>query len=157
MLNKNIITAEMVATIIYSLNKRAKNWREKFPEEYKDAKRIRTLSLIEGTSFSKKMLETYEVLDLYWKKDMLLLKLFEPSCIHIINGMEYLLYRVHHSEFHMPGYIFELFHSESIPRLKAKELECFETFGEDPRHLVSLEFCNEVVNLVQQGNYTIVK
>jgi hypothetical protein len=154
--NCNIITAEMIAAIIYSLNKRAKNWREKNPEKYREAKKIRTLSLIEGKTFSKEQLKTYEVLDLYWKKDMLLLKLFEPTCIHIINGIEYLLYEVHNSDFHLPGYIFELFHSKSIPQLRVKKLESFETHGEDPSHLVSLNFCNEVVRIIQEGNYTMV-
>ena len=154
LVDKRIITTEIVATVIYSLNKRAKNWRDKNREAYKHAKKIRNWNLLSNTYDDK--VEKYPVLEYYKKKDYLLISLFKPQAIHLIDGVEYLFYKVHNSEFHFPGYIYELYGFITPQGLPVKDVTDFETKGEFVYNLVSVQFCNKVINLVKSGSFILV-
>ncbi len=154
LIDKKIITTEIVATVLYSLNKRAKNWRDKNKEDYKKAKQIRNWNLL-SDSYDDKV-EKYPVLEYYKKKDYLLISLFKPQMLHLINGVEYLYYKVHNSEFHLPGYIFELYGFIVPQGLAVKEVTDFSTQGEYIFNLLSVQFCNRVIDLVKTGAFMLI-
>ncbi len=148
LVNKGIITPEIAADVIYSLNKRAKNWRDNNPEKYS---RIRKERIEEGTVHESG--KDYPVLEYYREKDFIILSLFTPEKIHLIDGIEYLFYRVNRSIFHLPCYVYTSY-GYSIPRgLAIEKGESFPTPGEDTDKLLSLQFCRRVIQLIRSGNF----
>lgn len=156
LLEKGVLTTEIIATVIYSLNKRAKNWRDRNPDEYHKAKKERNLILMEGKGHLNVAIKKYKVLEYYRKKDFVLLSLFRPTKIHLIDGVEYLYYEVYKSDFHLPGYIYELYGYETINGLKTVEVKDFATGGEEITKLVSVQFCNRVIDLIKNNDFILI-
>lgn len=154
LLKKRTLTTEMIATIIYSLNKRAKNWRDRNMEAYKKAKKIRNWNLL--TDNTDRSSEKYPVLNYYKMKDYILLTLFEPSAVHVIDGVEYLFYKIHNSEFHFPGYMYELYGLNTPEGLPVKTITDFSTAGEEIEKLVSVQFCKKVIELIKSGDFILM-
>ncbi len=156
LVERRVITTEILASVIYSLNKRAKNWKQKYPEKYRHAKRIRNYDLctVESDYYDRK--DPYPVLEYYKKKDYILMTMFKPEMIHVIDGVEYLYYRVHRSDFHLPGYIYELYGLKSLPPLSVKVVDDFSVSGEEEELLLSLQFCNRVFDIIKDGDFILI-
>lgn len=152
LIERHVITSEIAADVIYSLNKRAKNWRDSHPEKYREIRELR----ISGERDIAPLIKKYKVLDYYRNKDFIIISLFKPEKIHVINGIEYLYYRVHKSIFHLPGYIYMSYGLNFNFRLPVERAEDFPTPGEDVEKLVSLPFCNRVIDLIKSGDYILI-
>ncbi len=155
LLDRKIVTTEMAAMVIYSLNKRAKNWRDHNPEGYLEAKKIRNWNLL-GIEKGRKNFEKYKVLEYYKKKDFILLKLFKPSFIHSINNVDHLYYEVHKSGFHMPLHVYELYGKVLHDNLPVKIVDDFITTGEDIHSLVSVQFCNRFIDTINDNGLLMI-
>ncbi len=79
LLDRKVLTTEMVASVIYSLNKRAKNWKQKHPDKYRKAKRLRNWDLCTIKSEYYERTDPYPILEYYKKKDYILLKLLRKE------------------------------------------------------------------------------
>jgi len=152
LIERHVITTEIAADVIYSLNKRAKNWRDSHPEKYQEIRELRINGKRDMTGLSLK----YGVLDYYRKKDYMIITLFTPEKIHVIKGIEYLYYRVHKSIFHLPLYIYRSYGLNPDPGLTVELAESFPTPGEDVEKLVSLPFCRKVIELIKSGDYILI-
>ncbi len=152
LIDRRVITSEIAADVIYSLNKRAKNWRDSHPEKYKEIRELR----ISGERNIAPLIGKYKVLEYYRNKDFIIISLFKPEKIHVINGIEYLYYRVHKSIFHLPGYIYMSYGLDFNFKLPVERAEDFPTPGEDISKLVSLPFCNRVIELIKSGDFILV-
>jgi len=152
LIERHIITTEIAADVIYSLNKRAKNWRDSNPEKYMDIRKLR----MSGEHNITSLINKYKVLEYYRNKDFVILSLFRPEKIHVIDGIEYLYYKVHKSIFHLPGYIYISYGLNFDFKLPVERGESFPTPGEDVAKLVSLPFCNKVIELIKSGDYILI-
>ncbi len=152
LIKRKIITTEIAADAIYSLNKRAKNWRDSHPEKYNEIRELRIKGKLDLNSLNKK----YAFLDYYRKKDYIIISLFKPEKIHVINGIEYLYYKVHKSIFHLPLYSYRSYGLIPDPLLQVELAEDFPTPGEDIEKLVSLPFCSKVIELIKSGDYILI-
>ena len=76
-LKNNIITMEMLELALFSINKRAKNWRDKKNEYYE----IRTNNKYWTDKYNN-IEKCKEKEKFYYEQKELLLKLLTPSCIH---------------------------------------------------------------------------
>jgi hypothetical protein len=152
LIERHVITTEIAADVIYSLNKRAKNWRDRHPDKYREIRELR----ISGEHNIAPLVNKYRVLDYYRNKDYIIISLFRPEKIHIIKGIEYLYYRVYKSIFHLPGYIYISYGLNFNFNLPVEKAESFPTPGEDVAKLVSLPFCNKVINLIKSGDFILI-
>lgn len=146
--NKNIknkiITDEMVALCLYSVNKRAKNYRDK-EREYS---RWRYLMYnYEEDARQKK--EEY-----YAKKDKLL-TLLKPLAIH---KQEYKYNTCYFYYYEIGGYSFHSPITAEVAEksnLETTELHDFYTYGKDVVDLISCQFVDKVLALIDTGDYTL--
>lgn len=152
LIDRHVITSEIAADVIYSLNKRAKNWRDSHPEKYNEIRELR----ISGERDITPLISRYKVLEYYRSKDYIIISLFKPEKIHLIKGIEYLFYRVHKSIFHLPGYIYMSYGLNLNMKLPVEHAESFPTPGEDVSKLVSIPFCNRVIELIKSGDYILI-
>jgi len=192
-LKKGIITTEMLEQVLFSINKRAKNWRDK-KREYKAFYREHRYYTDDYDNIKKCEEKEKEY---YAQKEFLLKTLLTPVCIHKEIQVQtrkkriydyekdykkhtnkgywencyydefgdeiwfvdvpyeekidryYLYYEVGTHSFHTPiespkGYNYEI--------IKIDELT---TYGEDITELVSVQFCNKLIDLVKSGNYVL--
>ena len=152
LIDKHVITTEIAADVIYSLNKRAKNWRDSHPEKYNKIRELR----IKGVSDLSGIIKKSAALDYYKNKDYIIISLFKPEKIHIINGIEYLYYKVHKSIFHLPVYVYKSYGFIPEPGLAVEQAENFSTQGENIEKLVSLPFCSKVIELIKSGDFILI-
>ncbi len=155
LLNRGIVTPEMIASVLYSFNKRVKNIKEKDPAGYKKTKEAWKRSGSEPSGPAVTDAGTAKIVDYYAKKDFLLITLCTPTVRHIIGGKEYYCYRVHNSEFHFPGYAYARYGLSPPEGLETKEVTDFKILGEETERLLSLNFCNKVFDLVKSGEYVL--
>jgi hypothetical protein len=161
-LEAGILTLEMVEACLYSINKRAKNYRD-LARKYRHSgvPRIYVQDYIDSAEENE--------IELYKMKDLLLKTLFSPSCIHkqthhrydeygdVYDVDEYFLfYELPNCTFHLPIDELELEEWEAKGVRLEKEVE-LKTTGENPVRLVSRQFCKKVVELVKSGNYKFIK
>ena len=197
LVNDKKITNEMIAECIYSVNKRAKNYRDKIRKYKDDRYNLYTERNIEN---AKGEMENYYTM----KEEML--TVFEPSLIHrqyvgeekkrvfstekdyykllqeksndIIwkssysdeNSIEveffdyklgrkkylyFLFYEIGEYSFHLP--ISEQ-KAKKYTKLQIKEIDKgFKTHGANIEGLLSTQFVNKVLRLLQSDDYTIVE
>lgn len=197
LVNDKKITNEMIAECIYSVNKRAKNYRDKIRKYKDDRYNLYTERNIEN---AKGEMENYYTM----KEEML--TVFEPSLIHrqyvgeekkrvfstekdyykllqeksndIIwkssysdeNSIEvrffdykldrkkylyFLFYEIGKYSFHLP--ISEQ-KAKKYTKLQIKEIDKgFKTHGANIEGLLSTQFVNKVLRLLQSDDYTIVE
>lgn len=161
--NKNlkagIITEEMLANCLYSVNKRAKNCRDKV-REYKELyRRYYDLLHFEHDyidSYRQKREEYYEMKDE-------LLSILEPVCIHrefagwtYDDEMEYRYYRFYELgeySFHSP--VREIDVKETYKDLDVIDINTLKTKGRDITDLISVTFVRKVLELIESGNYEL--
>ena len=180
LVNDKKITNEMIAECIYSVNKRAKNHRDKI-RKYKDDRYNRyTVRNIENAE---------DEMEKYYTMKEELLTVFEPSLIHEQyvgeekkrvfsteedydneNSIEveffdyklgrkkylyFLFYEIGEYSFHLP--ISEQ-KAKKYTKLQIKEIDQdFKTHGANIEGLLSTQFVNKVLSLLESGDYTIVE
>ena len=198
LVNDKKITNEMIAGCIYSVNKRAKNYRDK----------IRKFKHDRYNPYTERNIENAEgEMEKYYTMKEELLTVFEPSLIHeqyvgeekkrvfsteedydkllqeksndILrkgsyyddeNSIEveffdyklgrkkylyFLFYEIGEYSFHLP--ISEQ-KAKKYTKLQIKEIDKdFKTHGANIEGLLSTQFVNKVLSLLQSGDYTIVE
>lgn len=157
LLKRGILTTEIIASVLYSFNKRAKNLKMRNRDQYRIAKKKRNLAMLGGRKQDSKTENENRIIEYYRKKDLILLSLFRPSKIHIIDGEEFLFYRVYRSEFHFPLYMYEIYGKELPGGLEKIEINDFDITGEPVGRLLSVQFCDKVVDIIQSGRFILIE
>jgi len=109
-LQKKIITEEMLELALYSINKRAKNWRDKKNEYYrknKEAKRWNRFYEFDKYGNIEKCKQKEQ--EYYAQKDFLLKTLLKPVCVHCVEQEKTSYRRIYDYEdeyykYHNKGY-----------------------------------------------------
>lgn len=153
-LKDGIITKEMLALCIYSVNKRAKNCRDQ--QELYRFKRITIPYYYDKFHNESKYRQQKEE---YYEKKEELLSVLNPDAIHFLKHehgkIEYFLfYIVGEYSFHSPITLSTI--NENYPDLDKIELESLNTYGTNITDLISCHFINKVLNAIESGNYTLV-
>lgn len=187
-LKVGIITDEMLSECLYSVNKRAKNCRDR--ERYYRSFRYDAYNNV-GLYYKKKQ-------HYYSQKDIML-SILQPDCIHketiqtkeriYSYEPEYYEYEYSGQYFHTGGYwdneekdyvefidvyvpieqyylFYNLgthtFHSpidykeiKKYPSLQIVDISTLYTFGQDTHDLISTQFVNKVIDVIQSGNFKI--
>lgn len=138
MLKSGILTKEVVGACIFSINKRAKNYRDKANEarmkyhgKYSDGPEER-------------------MQELYCMKEKFLLY-FRPKEIHVDGRASYYYYEIGGYKFHQPVHPQEIV--EDLPVVK---IPLLYNQGADTDDLLSLQFCRKVLELIQNGCYSYI-
>ena len=146
-IKNRIITPIMLAECIYSVNKRAKNYRDKI---------IRYDSIRQNNpnwkdkfgnveNWAAKMDEYY-----YMKKKML--SLLKPEFIHrkIKTGEYFFCYSICNYSFHSPidDYSEDMYEKYEVIDVK------FSTEGRDVKTLLSVQLVKKVIDLIDSNDYT---
>lgn len=141
-----IITSDMLGACIYSVNKRAKNYRDK-EWEYREYYRTHRFYHDDFNNVDKCRSLKLQ----YYNKKEVLLSLLQPTCIHHEkNGGYFLMYVCGSYSFHLPIKAEELTHYND---LTIKEIDRLHTCGEDISDLISMQFVEKVLLLIKSGNY----
>ena len=143
LIDQKILTDDILGACIYGCNKRAKNYRDK---------------LREYPRYSRYRGNCYEKIDLYYRMKDELLSIVKPVAVHWQNQLDYdeslitkyfFYYSVGSYSFHKP-----IEAKDVDPSLLKYKLENFYTTGEDYRNLVSVQFCEKVLELIRSKDYT---
>ena len=166
-IKNRIITDDMLEGCLYSVNKRAKNCRDKVREYKHILMQSNYHALYMGNNIEKyeQKREAY-----YAKKDRIL-SILEPTCIHIERYYDdydddpieqaYLFFQFKDHSFHHPiecphGAKLKKWVAKKYPNLPIVEIEePLITFGDDPTALLSCNFVNMVLSLIDSGNYVL--
>lgn len=141
-LKSNIITSDMLYDCIYSVNKRAKNYRDlkNFYNRY-------------YYSNLEKMNEYYDMKD-FMIKSLLKPKLIHKQNIKTWNGtivLYFFYYEMEQGSFHCPIEEDEL---KSCKDLEVKRIsDDFYTQGKEIQDLISIQFVKKVIDKIKEGNY----
>lgn len=169
LLKKGVLTEEMLCCAIYSVNKRAKNCRDK-QREYVDKRRQPYCGYYKYDYIGKYKEKKEE----YYALKKMLLTPLHPVEVHEVyrnpNLTEYFLfYKTAFGSFHEPikkedipnvtfgygkGIGKSVKETEFTPNVKA--LEGLTTVGADINNLVSVQFVRKVTNLITSGTYKFV-
>lgn len=151
-LNKGIVTEQMLCDVLYSYNKRAKNWRDK-KRQYK-----KSYSNNSYVWFN----EALENEQKYYGYKIEILNLLKPECIHeeiLENDYEtivqyYLFYVVGDHSFHHPIQKEEIL---KYPNLEIVKIEQLITHGSTSNRLLSTQFADSVREALINGTAKIIK
>jgi hypothetical protein len=151
-LEKGIVTEQMLCDVLYSYNKRAKNWRNK-KRQYKHS--YSTNSYI----WFNNALENEQK---YYGYKTELLNILTPECIHeevLENDYEtliqyYLYYVVGDHSFHHPIQKEEI---SKWPNLKVVRIDQLITHGAGTDRLLSSQFSDKVREALLNGEAKFVK
>jgi hypothetical protein len=145
-LKNNIITSDMLYDCIYSVNKRAKNYRDlkNFYNRY-------------YYSNLNKMKEYYDM------KDFLIKSLLKAKLIHRQNietwkgkiALYFLYYEMEQGSFHCP---IEESDIKSYKQLEIERIDDdFYTEGKEIQDLISIQFVKKVIDKIKEGNFIYQK
>lgn len=146
-LRNKIITENMLYDRLFSLNKRAKNCRDKKNEYWR----------------SEYKWDYIERMDEYYRqKDFLLKSILKPTLIHKQttynyygdrNILYFLFYEMPQGTFHLP--IDEQYAKNGDHGLKIEKIQDdFYTHGKEIDGLLSVQFVKKVIDLVESKDYT---
>jgi len=165
-INNRTITEEIIEACLYSVNKRAKNHRDRAREaEY----RYRYDYYGVGINERMKMEEMYNMKDT-------MLETLSPVCAHYVERDYkvpseapydccetydsykecFLLYKIGNHTFHTPVDEDDEYYQSFIKSGKVEELHDFTTYGADVSDLISMQFVKKLVRLIEIGNYTYI-
>ena len=175
-INRRTITTQMLEDCLYSVNKRAKNCRDKVNEYKGWREQYRNLNI---WNYVKKY---YDKKDEYYAEKEVLLKLLKPYCIHVEKAefwhdfkkskynKYYLFYKMPHRSFHTPLDFINREHrdwndedklrwiGENYGELPIVKLtDNILTQGHDVGDLISCQFVKKVIDLIKRGNYTYIE
>lgn len=151
-LEKGIVTEKMFCDVLFSYNKRAKNWRDK-KRQYKHSYATNSYVWFNNALANEQK---------YYGFKAQLLTLLEPSCIHeeyIESDYEmiiqyYLFYEIGGRSFHHP------IQKEDVvnyPELDVIRIEQLSTHGVGADRLLSSKFADKVREKLLSGEAKIVK
>ena len=159
--DNGVVTPETLGALIYSVNKRAKNHRDK-EREYRELRRNNRYFIDKYDNEGKaKSMKLY-----YYRMKDTFLTFLQPCEVHRatrvrwFDGEEclfaeyFLFYAFGGYTFHTP---IEAEEVKNFSNLTVKDLEYFETVGEDVSDLLSVTFCKKVLNALQTGAVHIQK
>ena len=150
-LDNGIITEEMLCDVLYSYNKRAKNWRDK-KRQYKHSYSPNSLSWFNNALENEQK---------YYSYKSEILNLLKPTCIHeevIENDYEtliqyYLFYVIGDHSFHHPIQKEELSKWTGLEVIKIEQLI---THGASVNRLLSSQFADMVREALVDGKAKII-
>lgn len=150
-LEKGIVTEQMLCDVLYSYNKRAKNWRDK-KRQYKNSYSINSYAWFNNALENEQKYYGY-------KSDIL--NLLQPECIHeeiLENDYEtiiqyYLFYVVGDHSFHHPIKKEDII---NYPNLNIVKIEQLITHGATGDRLLSSQFADKVRESLLNGKAKIV-
>lgn len=165
-LANKIITPPMLDDCLYSVNKRAKNCRDKV-REYRNRLRWNCYPCLYENYLIQKMRYEERMDEYYAMKDKLL-ALIQPTCIHHeiyfnryeIEDCYYLFYKLPKHTFHHPisapnDEQFESWAKKTYEGLEIVTLDDnIETYGDDTDNLISYQFVKKVIALIDSGDFT---
>lgn len=146
-LKNKLITRDMLADCLYSVNARAKNARDQICSYYASLEKI-------PKKKNKNIQNLYVKKTKYYSIKKQLLELLEPSYVIIDdnNNHSYLVYDI--------GYEHKFCKPICKKNLRKKLLKYpliyvndLKTYGDDVNGLVSMHFVNKVVNLIKSGDF----
>jgi hypothetical protein len=158
-LKQGIVTPEILGYAAYSVNKRAKNWRDK-ESEYRDIRRHNRYWNDKYDNEGKAREKKEEYYD--YKESIC--KMFKPSKVHSFTEWKwdrdlqeeypvekyFLYYEFGGFSFHQPV--------DDVENLKlpVEQLDDdFETFGADIHGLMSMQMVNKIMNGINNGQYKL--
>lgn len=147
-LENRILTEEMLALAIFSMNKRAKNMRDK--QAMYRTLRYDNKFWIDNYNYEEKYKDKKE--EYYWKKEKLL-SLLSPKCVHrdAKNNL-FLYFECFSHGFHQPIHENQLKNYD----LKIVDIGDFHTFGKDIQDLVSVQFVDRIIQLIDEDDYVFL-
>jgi len=151
-IENGIVTEQMLCDVLYSYNKRAKNWRDK-KRQYKHSYSANSYAWFNNALENEQK---------YYGYKSELLELLKPECIHeeiLENDYEtliqyYLFYIVGDHSFHHPIQKEDL---EKWHDLKVERVEQLITHGTSADRLLSSQFSDRVREALLSGEAKIVK
>lgn len=152
------ITSEILGACTYSINKRAKNCRDNVEK----SRHSFEYDYYNNAEKNEKKKKYY-----YAMKDSFL-NILEPVCIHRVHGSKSVYdgrtyicedkvifyckyYKVGEYGFHRP-----LKDGEPLPDLPIEDIGELTTYGRDIKGLLSVQFCEKVLALINSGDYTYI-
>lgn len=157
-LRNHIITEDMLGACIYSVNKRAKNFRDRTRKLYSEIDTKRSTYGQTGVEYQLKNIATAKATkEYYYRYKDQLLSLVTPVSIHFVNDGNYydirryyLFYRVGSYSFHHPIEVKDL---EKYPDLPQEDIGTLTTYGHEIEDLISVQFVDKVLHLIRTGRY----
>ena len=144
LLRSGIITDEMIGACIFSVNKRAKNYRDLIQNQI-DGKNS---GFYPGYPFFERNIEfCRKYKERYYEFKDFFLQFYNPVEIHIINGDYFLLFSIASYTFHSPSTIEEI--QKKYPNLNQINIENFHTEGEPVKNLATMQFVRKVRNFIE--------
>ena len=151
-LDKAIVTEHMLCDVLFSYNKRAKNWRDK-KRQYKHSYATNSYAWFNNALENEQK---------YYNYKSEILSLLTPNCIHeeyLENDYEmiiqyYLFYVVGDHSFHSPIKKEEVI---NYPDLEIVRIEQLITKGASGNKLLSCQFSDKVREMLLAGEAKIVK
>ena len=151
-LDKGIVTEQMLCDVLFSYNKRAKNWRDK-KRQYKHSYATNSYTWFNNALENEQK---------YYNYKSEILSLLTPNCIHeeyLENDYEmiiqyYLFYVVGDHSFHSPIKKEEVI---NYPGLEIVRIEQLITKGSSGNRLLSCQFADKVREMLLAGEAKIVK
>lgn len=143
-LKKGIVTDEMLGAAIFSVNKRAKNWRDK-QNEYRNVRWESRAYGIWYRDYYDNESNARAKKEKYYKMKETLLKYVEPKCLHIDNNGTYLYYELAGYKFHSP--VRDASQYMGLEVVKITD-ELFNS-GHDITDLVSVAFVHKVISVLR--------
>lgn len=151
-LDKGIVTEQMLCDVLFSYNKRAKNWRDK-KRQYKHSYATNSYAWFNNALENEQK---------YYNYKSEILSLLTPNCIHeeyLENDYEmiiqyYLFYVVGDHSFHNPIKKEEVI---NYPGLEVVRIEQLITKGASGSRLLSSQFADKVREMLLAGEAKIVK
>lgn len=150
-LENGIVTEQMLCDVLFSYNKRAKNWRDK-KRQYKRSYYVNSLAWFRNALENEQKYYSYKAE---------ILQLLKPSCIHeevLENDYEtivryYLFYVVGDHSFHHPIQKEDL---DKWKELRIERVEQLITHGHGTDRLLSSQFADKVRESLLNGTARIV-
>lgn len=173
-LENGIITEEMLELVLYSIDKRAKNCRDKKNEYYEQKDFLLTtllkpICIHKTVSIKEFMKRICSSEDEYWQYKNspnviytnCYYRYYDKERDKVINFVDvitrenieeyFLYYKTKNYAFHIP-----IDNPHKYSNLEIIEIDNLETYGKDIKELASVQFCKKVIELVKSGNYQYI-
>lgn len=151
-IKNKIITKSMLAECLFSVNKRAKNCRDKIAD-YESMKELNPYWTDKYDTIRKNSINMIE----YYSFKTKMLTLLQPLCIHKNSfGEFFLFYEIDEYSFHSPiRYVDDIDDIKSeYPSLKVIDIVSLITKGEEISELISVQFVRKVIAIIESKDYT---
>ncbi len=155
-LKKRIINQDMLRDCLFSVNKRAKNYRDK-QSMYRYIRQNNRFFIDKHDCETK----CREMKEEYYSFKERLLEIVDPVCIHREHVIDrcgcnavnyYLYYEIKDRSFHSP---IDYYTAKNMG-LPIVDIDTLDTHGNEITDLVSVQFVRKVLDLIDSGNYQYV-